>query len=141
MGHRHKPTYQREGEFFSAQNPDLVEKFQTTHEYIKNVYRHSKDNLLPPGDEMADLHDRVKNQEWSGRVKDTREKMNKLYDENREFLENMKKRQEKKVNDLLEDNKELIESIKRKAADTKDVIEVRSREFDVMMEKTVCEAI
>ena len=32
----------------------------------------------------------------------------------REFLENMKKRQEKKVNDLLEDNKELIESIKRK---------------------------
>jgi len=161
--HRHKPTYQREGEFFSAQNPDLVEKFQTTHEYIKNVYRHSKDNLLPPGDEMADLHDRVKhfcgvkneelleklkvieervrNQEWSGRVKDTREKMNKLYDENREFLENMKKRQEKKVNDLLEDNKELIESIKRKAADTKDVIEVRSREFDAMMEKTVCEAI
>ena len=76
----------------------------------------------------------------------------------REFLENMKKRQEKKVNDLLEDNKELIESIKRKvafskfsspdyfffprkAADTKDVIEVRSREFDAMMEKTVCEAI
>ena len=70
----------------------------------------------------------------------------------------MKKRQEKKVNDLLEDNKELIESIKRKvdfflnslhqtiffprkAADTKDVIEVRSREFDAMMEKTVCEAI
>merc|ERR1719412_895786 len=146
--HRHKPTYRREGEFFSAQNPDMVERFQTTHEYIKNVYRHSKDNLLPPGDEMADLHDRVKhfcgvkneelleklkvieervrNQEWSGRVKDTREKMNKLYDENREFLENMKKRQEKK---------ELIESIKRKAADTKDVIEVRSREFDAMMEK------
>ena len=29
----------------------------------------------------------------------------------------------------------------RKAADTKDVIEVRSREFDAMMEKTVCEAI
>ena len=61
----------------------MVERFQTTHEYIKNVYRHSKgesdsffeekkkrstftdfvhcsDNLLPPGDEMADLHDRVK---------------------------------------------------------------------------------
>ena len=36
------------------------------------------------------------------------------YDVHREFLENMKKRQEKKVNDLLEDNKELIESIKRK---------------------------
>ena len=38
------------------------------------------------------------------------------YDVHREFLENMKKRQEKKVNDLLEDNKELIESIKRKVA-------------------------
>ena len=25
----------------------------------------------------------MRNQEWSGRVKDTREKMNKLYDENR----------------------------------------------------------
>ena len=97
----------------------------------------------------------MRNQEWSGRVKDTREKMNKLYDENRcwhsynmtcydvhrEFLENMKKRQEKKVNDLLEDNKELLESIKKKAAETKEVIEVRGREFDQMMEKTVCEAI
>ena len=59
----------------------------------------------------------------------------------REFLENMKKRQEQKVNDLLEDNKELLESIKKKAADTKEVIEVRGREFDQMMEKTVCEAI
>ena len=57
------------------------------------------------------------------------------------FLENMKKRQEQKVNDLLEDNKELLESIKKKAADTKEVIEVRGREFDQMMEKTVCEAI
>ena len=28
--------------FFLLQNPDMVEKFQTTHEYIKNVYRHSK---------------------------------------------------------------------------------------------------
>ena len=59
----------------------------------------------------------------------------------REFLENMKKRQEQKVNDLLEDNKELLESIKKKAAETKEVIEVRGREFDQMMEKTVCEAI
>ena len=32
------------------------------------------------------------------------------YDVHREFLENMKKRQEKKVNDLLEDNKELLET-------------------------------
>ena len=119
------------------------------------------------------IEERVRNQEWSGRVKDTREKMNKLYDENRssiivnkilnikddrlkvvvfgmagishtirrEFLENMKKRQEQKVNDLLEDNKELLESIKKKAAETKEVIEVRGREFDQMMEKTVCEAI
>ena len=63
------------------------------------------------------------------------------YDVHREFLENMKKRQEKKVNDLLEDNKELLESIKKKAAETKEVIEVRGREFDQMMEKTVCEAI
>ena len=29
------------------------------------------------------IEERVRNQEWSGRVKDTREKMNKLYDENR----------------------------------------------------------
>merc|ERR1712037_682172 len=80
-----------------------------THGLIRITPRH-----LPPSY-------RPRNQEWSGRVKDTREKMNKLYDENREFLENMKKRQEQKVNDLLEDNKELLESIKKKAADTKEV--------------------
>ena len=32
------------------------------------------------------IEERVRNQEWSGRVKDTREKMNKLYDENRSSL-------------------------------------------------------
>jgi len=161
--HRHKPTYQREGEFFMPENPDMLEKFQTTHEYIKNVYRHSKDNLIPPGEDMANVHDRVKHfcgvkneelleklkvieervrsQEWSGRVKDTREKMSRLYDENKEFLRKMRERQEKKVNDLLEDNKELIENIKKSAAETKDVLEERGKEFDAMMEKTVCEAI
>ena len=36
---------------------------------------------------------------------------------------------------------QVIPFFPRKAADTKDVIEVRSREFDAMMEKTVCEAI
>ena len=45
------------------------------------------------------------------------------------------------VNDLLEDNKELIENIKKSAAETKDVLEERGKEFDAMMEKTVCEAI
>ena len=29
-------------QFPLSQNPDMVERFQTTHEYIKNVYRHSK---------------------------------------------------------------------------------------------------
>lgn len=161
--HKHKATYRREGEFFSAQNPDMLEKFQTTHEYIKNVYRHSKDNLIPPGDDIADLHDRVKHfcgvkneelleklrvieervrsQEWSGRVKDTKEKMNKLYEENREFLAKMRERQEKKINDLLEDNKDLIENIKAKAKVVEETIEIKGREFDQMMEKTVCDAI
>jgi hypothetical protein len=87
------------------------------------------------------IEDRVRNQEWSGRVKDTREKMSKLYDENKEFLARMKERQEKRMNDVLEDNKELIESIKAKAAETKETVEIKSREFDQMMEKTVCEAI
>ena len=45
------------------------------------------------------------------------------------------------VNDLLEDNKELIENIKKSAAETKVVLEERGKEFDAMMEKTVCEAI
>lgn len=142
----------REGEFFGAQNPDLLEKFQATHEFIRKLYINSKDNLLPPGDEFADVHERVKyfcgvkneelleklkvieervrNAEWSGRVKDTREKMSKLYDENKEFLKKFKDSQERKVSDLLDDNKELIESIKSKA-----------NTFDQMMEKTVIEAI
>ena len=150
-------------QFPLSQNPDMVERFQTTHEYIKNVYRHSKgesDSTLKKkindqfslilfsivqttyfhpatrwrtcttgsstsvgwrmrsSSKNSSEHDmqykmivmivytqlymqtcfpcawfdwfdgrvieeRVRNQEWSGRVKDTREKMNKLYDENR----------------------------------------------------------
>ena len=110
------------------------------------------DNLIPPSDEFADVHDRVKyfcgvtneelleklktveerviKSEWSGRIKDAKEKMAKLYEENREFLSKYKKQQEEKVNNLLEDNKELIENIKSKASS-----------FDQMMEKTVCDAI
>ena len=107
---------------------------------------------MPPNDEFADVHRRVKyfcgvqneelleklraveervlQSEWSGRVKDAREKMSRLYEENREYLIKFKKSQEEKVKNLLEENKELIESIKSKAT-----------EFDHMMENTVCDAI
>ena len=68
--------------------------------------------------------------EWTGRVKDAKEKMNRLYEENKEFLAKFKKSQEEKVNNLLEENKELIESVKAKAT-----------VFDQMMETTVCDAI
>lgn len=147
-----KTTYDREGQFFQPKNPEIIEKFQSTHEYIKKLYEHSKNNLIPPSDEFADVHDRVKyfcgvtneelleklktveerviKSEWSGRIKDAKEKMAKLYEENREFLSKYKKQQEEKVNNLLEDNKELIENIKSKASS-----------FDQMMERTVCDAI
>ena len=107
---------------------------------------------MPPNDEFADVHERVKyfcgvtneelleklraveervlQSEWSGRIKDAREKMSRLYDENKEFLAKFKKSQEERVNNLLEENKELIDSVKVKAA-----------EFDKMMESTVCDAI
>ena len=110
------------------------------------------DNLLPPNDEFADVHERVKyfcgvkneelleklkvveervlKSEWSGRVSDAKEKMSKLYEENREFLAKFKKKQEDKVNNLLEENKELIDNMKFKAT-----------AFDQMMENTVCDAI
>lgn len=110
------------------------------------------DNLIPPSDEFADVHDRVKyfcgvtneelldklkaveerviKSEWSGRIKDAKEKMAKLYEENREFLSKYKKQQEDKINNLLDENKELIDNIKTKASS-----------FDQMMEKTVCDAI
>ena len=115
-----KTSHGREGEFFQPRNPELIERFEATHEYIKNVYKHSKgisinildsfylgatllyfdqldfpaDNLIPPGDEFAEVHDRVKyfcgvtnealleklketeervmQSEWSGRVKDAK---------------------------------------------------------------------
>ena len=57
-------------------------------------------------------------------------KMNRLYEENNDFLEKFKKSQEEKVNNLFEENKELIESVKAKAT-----------VFDLMMENTVCDAI
>ena len=44
--HNSKTTYDREGQFFQPKNPELIEKFQSTHEYIKKLYEHSKSNLL-----------------------------------------------------------------------------------------------
>ena len=41
-----KTTYDREGQFFQPKNPELIEKFQSTHEYIKKLYEHSKSNIL-----------------------------------------------------------------------------------------------
>ena len=81
-------------------------------------------------DKLKTVEERVIKSEWSGRIKDAKEKMAKLYEENREFLSKYKKQQEDKVNNLLEDNKELIENIKSKASS-----------FDQMMERTVCDAI
>ena len=119
---------------------------------INNFLPFVADNLIPPSDEFADVHDRVKyfcgvtneelldklkaveerviKSEWSGRIKDAKEKMAKLYEENREFLSKYKKQQEDKINNLLDENKELIDNIKTKASS-----------FDQMMEKTVCDAI
>ena len=37
-----KTSHAREGEFFQPKNPELIEKFQSTHEYIKKMYEHSK---------------------------------------------------------------------------------------------------
>jgi len=150
--YKNKTTYGREGEFFQPKNPELIEKFESTHEYIKKLYEHSKNNLIPPTDEFADVHDRVKyfcgvtneelldklkaveervmKSEWSGRINDAKEKMAKLYEENKQFLSKYKKQQEDKINNLLDENKELIDNIKTKASS-----------FDQMMEKTVCDAI
>ena len=68
--------------------------------------------------------------EWTGRISDAKEKMAKLYEENKEFLSKYKQKQEEKINNLLDENKELIENIKNKA-----------ESFDQMMERTVCDAI
>ena len=37
-----KTSYGREGDFFQPKNPELIEKFQSTHDYIKKLYEHSK---------------------------------------------------------------------------------------------------
>ena len=81
-------------------------------------------------DKLKAVEERVLKSEWSGRIKDAKEKMAKLYEENREFLSKYKRQQEDKINNLLDENKELIENIKSKASS-----------FDQMMEKTVCDAI
>ena len=44
--HHNKTTYGREGEFFQPKNPELIEKFQSTHDYIKNLYEHSKSKFI-----------------------------------------------------------------------------------------------
>ena len=43
--YKNKTTYGREGEFFQPKNPELIEKFESTHEYIKKLYEHSKSML------------------------------------------------------------------------------------------------
>ena len=37
-----KMSHGREGDFFTPKNPELIENFQSTHEYIKKMYEHSK---------------------------------------------------------------------------------------------------
>ena len=44
--YKNKTSYDRTGQFFGAQNPEMLEKFQATHEYIKKLYEHSKGNLI-----------------------------------------------------------------------------------------------
>jgi dsDNA-specific endonuclease/ATPase MutS2 len=121
------------------------------------------DNLIPPGDEFEDLHERVKyfcgvtneelleklrvveekvkNAEWFTRVQDTKERMASLYNENKEFLERFKKSQEEKVANLLEENKELITSIKGKVETLDRSMKQNLSTFDQMMEATVVNAI
>ena len=40
--YNNKTSYGREGDFFQPKNPEIIEKFQSTHEYIKKLYEHSK---------------------------------------------------------------------------------------------------
>lgn len=44
--YKNKESYERTGQFFGAQNPELLEKFEATHEYIKKLYEHSKGNSI-----------------------------------------------------------------------------------------------
>merc|ERR1712198_646668 len=97
--------------------------FADVHRRVKYFCGVQNEELL---EKLRAVEERVLQSEWSGRVKDAREKMARLYEENREFLTKFKKSQEEKVNNLLEENKELIENMKAKA-----------NTFDQMMEKTV----
>ena len=97
------------------------------HDRVKYFCGVKNEELL---EKLKVVEERVLQSEWSGWVKDTKEKMSRLYEENREFLDKFKKSQEDKVNNLLDENKELIDNMKAKAAT-----------FDQMMESTVCDAI
>ena len=44
--YKNKESNERKGQFFGAQNPEMLEKFEATHEYIKKLYEHSKGNLI-----------------------------------------------------------------------------------------------
>ena len=44
--YKNKEYHHRTGQFFGSQNPELLERFQTTHEYIKKLYEHSKGKQL-----------------------------------------------------------------------------------------------
>ena len=44
--YKNKQSDERKGQFFAAQNPEILEKFEATHEYIKKLYEHSKGKLI-----------------------------------------------------------------------------------------------
>ena len=44
--YKNKQSDGRKGQFFAAQNPEILEKFEATHEYIKKLYEHSKGNFI-----------------------------------------------------------------------------------------------
>ena len=67
--------------------------------------------------------------------------MNDLYAENKEFLDRLKKNQEKKVNDLLEENKELISSVKDKVDVIDRTVKQNMNNLDQMVETAVLEVI
>ena len=48
-----KTSHGREGEFFQPRNPELIERFEATHEYIKNVYKHSKGISMNTTDNLS----------------------------------------------------------------------------------------
>ena len=44
--YKNKQSDGRKGQFLAAQNPEIFEKFEATHEYIKKLYEHSKGNFI-----------------------------------------------------------------------------------------------